>query len=394
MNTSISRFALVAGLLLGHASASIPAVSSVPASSQAHAMTATCETRLGTASVKSVPTVTHTHTIHDRHPVVVFTTTLDTITVTPTQSTQVVTNYETSTVTSTASTVTDIFSTTSTFYHTSTFSRQDLPSTATVFLAVSTTSTSTSTIPTSSGFLPIADTIPPTPTVYKRSLQEEQEPECALWVDDYRYAQEVVCHEKNVITMTTTSTVTGSPVTITAATPVTTVTVTDTITSRSVVIPSDVSTTLSYSTTKTITETVEVLASTTTLTSTTTVVGAVATATSYAACAASNIAGNPLSADFGSVAGKYMYYVTFSQIAGERLSVGNTASVYDCCVSCQESATCAMSYYWHSSVVTYCYLISSTQCSATDNYATVALHDAKSNIQMSNGNCGHVVSQS
>ncbi|CAI7599118.1 unnamed protein product [Penicillium bialowiezense] len=372
MNISISRFALVAGLLLGHASAGIPAASSLPASSQAHVMTAT---------------------FHDRHPVVVLTTTLDTITVTPAQSTQVVTDYETSTVTSTAFTVTDTFSTTSTFYETSTYSRQDSPSTATVFLAVSTTSTTTSTIPTSSGFLPIADTIPSTPTVYKRSLQEEKEPECVPWVDDYQYAQEVVCYEKNVITMTTTSTVTGSPVTITAATPITTVTVTDTITSRSVVVPTDVSTTLSYSTTKTLTETVEVLASTTTLTSTTTVVGAVATATSYAACAANNIAGNPLSADFGSVEGKYMYYVTFANIAGEKLTVGNTASVYDCCVSCQESATCAMSYYWHSSAVTYCYLISTSQCSATDTYATVALHDAASNIQMSNGNCGHVVSE-
>ncbi|CAG8392414.1 unnamed protein product [Penicillium salamii] len=393
MNVSMSRFALVAGLLLGHASASISAASSIPASSQAHTMAASCETRLGTMSVKSVPTVTHTHTIHDRHPVVVFTTTLDTVTVTPAESTETSTDYETTTVTSTASTVTETFSTTSTEYYTSIFTLQPLPVITTVSAVVSTTYTSTSTIPVSAGFTPIMDTLPPSATVIRRSLLEEQE-ECAPWVDDYQFPQEVVCHEKNVIKMTTVSTVTGSPVTNTAATPTTTVTVTNTVTSNSVVLPSDVSTTLSYSTTSTITETLHLLASTSTVTSTSTAVGAMATAIFHDACAANNIAGGTLSADYGSLQGKYINQLTFNHIPGQTIKVGNTASAYDCCVSCQESAACAMTYFWQSGSISHCYVVSTSVCS-TSTYGTAGFGNVQSGsvpMSLSNGNCGVIVS--
>ncbi|CAG7920052.1 unnamed protein product [Penicillium olsonii] len=385
MNVSISRFALVAGILLGHASANIPALSSMPASSQAHVMTASCETRLGTSSVKSVPTITRTHTIHDRHPVVVFTTTLDTVTVTPAESTSMVTDYETLTVISTASTVTETFSTTSTEYHTSTLTLQPLPVITTVSAVVSTTFTSTSTIPASAGFTPIADTLPPSATLIKRSLLEEEE-ECAPWVDDYQFPQEVVCHEKNVIKTTTTSTVTGSPVTDTAATPTTTVTVTNTVTSSSVVLPSDVSTTLSYSTASTITETLSLSPSTSTVTSTSTAIGAMATAVFYDACASNNIAGSPLSADFGSLQGKYIYSLMFSHVPGQLFKVGNSASAYDCCVSCQGSATCAMSYFYPG----FCYVVTTTQCSSS-TYGTISF-SSEGAAQVSNGNCGIVIS--
>ena len=203
--------------------------------------------------------------------------------------------------------------------------------------------------------------------------------------------QKVVCHERYIIKATTVSTITESPITATATTYTTTLTVTNTITSNSVVVPSDVSTTLSYSTTSTITETSFGPGETSTVTSTTTVVGAITTASFHAACATNNIAGLSLSSDFGSLEGKYIYYLTFSQIPGATLTVGNTASAYDCCVNCMESSTCAMTYYSHiSSSVAYCYLIHTNTCAFSANYATAAVQDGATTMQVSNGNCGFV----
>lgn len=64
--------------------------------------------------MKSLPTTTITRTIHQRTPVVILTTTLETVTVTPAVLTEIVTDYETTVITSTADAVTDTFSTTST----------------------------------------------------------------------------------------------------------------------------------------------------------------------------------------------------------------------------------------------------------------------------------------
>ncbi|KAJ5861401.1 uncharacterized protein N7529_008711 [Penicillium soppii] len=388
---SIHRFALVAGLLLSRVSATTPAASSPPVSSQAHVSIATCNTVLGTKSVKSVPTTTITRTIHDPTPVVVLTTTQDTVTVTPAVSTDTVTDYETTTIISTATTITDTFSTTSTEIDTATVTLTPSPVTATIFTTLSTTSTSTSTIATSLGFTPIADTLPPSPTVYKRSLLEEEDDNCAPYLDDLKYPQKVVCHERNIIKATTISTITENPITTTAPASTTTVTVTNTITSNSIVLPSDVSTTLSYSTTSTITETSVAAIETTTVTSTATVLGAVTTTSAYAACATNNIAGAPLSSDFGSLAGKYVYSLTFSNIPGYSLSVGNTASAYDCCASCQASSKCAMSYFVHiASGVNYCYLASTTVC-ASSTYGKLTLTDSVTAVQVSNGNCGRII---
>lgn len=385
---SIQRLTLAAGLLLGQVSASTPAVSSSVPSSQAYIPSVSCRTVLGASSVASVPTTTNTRVVHDPTPVVIFSTTQDTITVTPAVSTTTVTDYETTTVTSTADTVTDTFSTTSTEYDTATVTLTDDPVTATIYYTISTTSTSTSTIATSSGFTPIADTLP-TASVYKRSLVEEDS--CSPWLDDYKYPKEVKCREKVIIKTTTVSTLTEPPFTTIAPTPSTTVTVTSTITSDSVVVPSDVSTTLSYSTTSTITETSYAAGETSTVTSTTTAVAALATASYYDACAANNIASSPLSSDFGSMAGEYINVLSFTNIPGESLTVGNTNSAYDCCVSCIESPNCAMSYYNAvSSSVQYCYLIHTTTCSATSTYASAFVYGSSTNIELSNGNCGYV----
>ncbi|KAJ6131209.1 hypothetical protein N7523_001669 [Penicillium sp. IBT 18751x] len=389
IDMSIQRFALAASFLLGQVSASTPVASSPVRSSQAHVPTVSCRTELGLNSVKSVPTTTVTRVAHDHTPVVIYSTVQDTVTVTPSTSTATATEYDTTTITSTADTVTDTFSTTSTEYDTATVTLTDDPVTVTVYTTISSTSTSISTISTSAGFTPIVDTFA-TPTVYKRSLDEEEN--CSPWLDEYKYPQKVECFEKVVLKTTSISTVTESPSTTTAATPSTAVTETSTITSNSVIVPSDVSTTLSYSTTATITETTLVAGETTTVTSTTTAVVSTATASYYGACAANNIATSPLSSDFGSFAGEYVNVVQFTHIPGQGLSVGNTDSAYDCCVSCIQTSNCAFSYFMAvESSTNYCYLVETNTCSATSVYATVYTDSNPTTINLSNGNCGHYV---
>ncbi|KAJ5684633.1 uncharacterized protein N7477_000978 [Penicillium maclennaniae] len=386
---SIHRFALAASFLLGQVSASTPAASSPVRSSQAHVPTVSCRTELGLNSVKSVPTTTVTRVAHDHTPVVIYSTVQDTVTVTPSTSTATATEYDTTTITSTADTITDTFSTTSTEYDTATVTLTDDPVTVTVYTTISSTSTSISTISTSSGFTPIVDTFA-TPTAVKRSLDEDEN--CSPWLDEYKYPQKVECYEKVVLKTTSISTVTESPSTTTAATPSTTVTETSTITSNSVVVPSDVSTTLSYSTTSTITETTLVAGETTTVTSTTTAVVSTATASFYEACAANNIATSPLTSDYGSYAGKYINVVQFTRISGEGMSVGSTDTAYDCCVSCIQTSDCALSYFMAvSGGSNYCYVITTTTCSATSNYATVYTYGNPTTINLANGNCGHYV---
>ncbi|KAJ5118469.1 hypothetical protein N7448_010176 [Penicillium atrosanguineum] len=384
---SITRFALAVGFLLGHVSAKPSGVSSLAASSQAHTPIVSCRTKLAMTSVALVPTTTITRQVHDPTPLVILSTTRDTVTVTPVVTVTGI-DYETSTVTSIADTITDTFSTTSTEFDTATVTITPDPSTTTVFATVSTTSTSTTTISASAGFTPLAGTMP-TPTAVKRSLPEEED-ECSPGLDDYKYPEEVICHEKIILKTTTVSTVTGSPVTLTATASTTTVTITTTITTSSVIVPTDVSTTLSYSTTSTITETSSALAETSTVTATSTVTGALAIATTLGACAANNIAGLPLSSDFGSFAGQYIFEIEFTRIAGQRLTVGDTTSAYDCCVSCQEDSNCAMSYYIGSGASThYCYLMETTICSFSYNYAVAYVGNSVTTMQMSNGNCGH-----
>ncbi|KAJ5947160.1 hypothetical protein N7466_000175 [Penicillium verhagenii] len=388
---SFSHFALV-GLLLSQASAI--SLSSGIASSQPYVHSATCRTKLATTSIASVPTTTITRRVHDPTPVVVFSTIQDTVTVTPSVSTLTESDYETITVTSTATTVTDVFSTTSTEFDTTTLTVTPADVTSTITDVFAYTSTSTVTVATSSGFTPLVDTLPTTTSPAKRSLDTEDE-SCAPILDDYQYAEEVICHEKIILKTTTTSTVTATPITTTAVAPSTTVTATISITSSSVVVPSDVSTTLSFSTTSTITETSTASAVTDTVTSTLTVISAIETASTYAACAANNVAGVPLSSEFGSLAGEYFYLINFSGISGESLTVGSSASAYDCCVSCQEKSNCAISYYNQlTSSIAYCYLVDTTVCTAgsNSNYATAYMRTTADTIQMSNGNCGRIKS--
>lgn len=337
----------------------------------------------------SVPTTTLTRNIHDRRPIVTFTTTQDTVTETPATFTLSLTDYETTTITVTEDTITDTFSTTSTAFDTATVTITDDPVTSTIYTTVSTTSTTTSTITTSDGFTPIADTLP-TPTAFRRALVNEDDCPEGPWVDDYQYPLEVECHEKIIFKTTTTSTITAVPITTTTATPTTTATETSTISTTLVVVPSDVSTTLSYSTTSTLTETTYVPRETTTVTSTVTAVAAVATATFLESCAANNLAGAPLSSEFGSTAGQYINEISFGGIPGRSISAGASDSAYDCCVGCIETSDCAFSWFDGGSSPGYCYLILTSTCSTTSTYGVAGLASYSTTWQLSNGNCGRV----
>jgi Predicted solute binding protein len=252
------------------------------------------------------------------------------------------------------------------------------PIISTVFSTVSTTTTFTSTIATSSGFTPIVDTLP-TASAAKRSLTDDDDDDCGIPLKYLEYPKEVICHEKIVIKTTTVSTVAGSPVTTTAAMSTKSATVTNTITTSSVILLSDVSSTLSYSTISTITETSSAPAETSTITATTTVTGAIATATTYRACAANNMATDPLSSDYGSFTGEYLWSIGLSTIPGFKTVVGDTASAYDCCVSFQKNLSCAVSFYEVISASTkYCYSITMTTCLPSSVYARVTINSAAS----------------
>lgn len=160
---SLRRVALggLSGLLLGQVSASSSPIAHSPSlfPSSAHHALVVCHTDLGTASVAVGPTSTITRTIHERHPVVVYVTTQETVTETPASLTATVMDYETTILTSTAITVTDTFSTTSTEYDTLTVTVTMDPIAITSSTTIPFTQTSTSTIAASAGFTPILDSL-------------------------------------------------------------------------------------------------------------------------------------------------------------------------------------------------------------------------------------------
>ncbi|OJJ42515.1 hypothetical protein ASPZODRAFT_137154 [Penicilliopsis zonata CBS 506.65] len=381
--------ALVAGLLLGQASAG--SSSAVASSSYIYvpSTTVTCFSELGLTSVASIPTTSITRTIHDTNPVVVYTTVQDTVTVTPDTTTVTLTDYETDTITSTALTATDTFSTTSTEYATTTVTITPTLVTFTETTVIETSVTSTATIPTPAGFTPIVDTVTATGAANKRSLEQEEDTCGGQWVDDYQYATAVECVAKVTVHTTTTSTITATPATSTAATPTATATDTATITSTSTVVPGDVSTTLSYGTTSTLTETSTAATPITTLIVTSTITTGVTTTSFYAACATNNIAGAPLSSDFGSLAGLYIYQVQYSGIEDASIKVTSGSTAYDCCVTCIENSLCALSLFDDG----YCFNIDTTTayCSESADYAKILLTTSAEDYAVSNGNCGHAI---
>ncbi|KAJ5619403.1 hypothetical protein N7510_003387 [Penicillium lagena] len=341
-----------------------------------------------------VPTLTVEKTRTIPHPI----TLLSTIHFTTTRKLKPVTVTETDFVSSTlyvtAAANTDVISVTSTEFETDAVSLTPSAISSTVSTDVTTTVTSTSTIEASGGFLPIASTLPTDTAVasikqelIKRELDRHRSRSIGL--KDLRHPQAVKCIEETVIETTIIEIVVGKPITKTVPASRITTRTTSVITATSTIIPSAISSTFIYTTTSTLSPTTTLQPSTITLTPTNTVTAS-STASFYAACATPNIAGSPLSSDFGSAAGEYITQVlwTPAQIPGSTLLTGDASSAYDCCVSCIQDDSCAFSTFG----VGYCYLVNSRKCSGS-NYANALVVQGESGgpIQVSNGNCGVVI---
>ncbi|KAJ5863961.1 uncharacterized protein N7529_005877 [Penicillium soppii] len=336
-----------------------------------------------------VPTSTVKNTVFAL-PVVILSTTHSTTTVTPARITQTHTDLSTVTVSVTAAASTDIISIVSTEYDTTTVTVGQDEVTSTVSTDTTTTVTSTSTVSTSAGFTPIASSIA-TAVPAKRDLEvfEERSQKQTFNLKNFKYPKSVKCTHEIIVEVIIIEVITGSPVTKILPAKTTTTTVASTVTSTSTIVPADVSTTLTESTTSTITSVSTAPAVTTVVTSTNTVT--VSTSTSaFAACATNNIGGTPLGSDFGSLVGEYIWEVEFSSLPGATIKSGNTASAYDCCVSCIADTTCALSIWdIDSSSNKYCTLFDTTTCSASESYVTAYVGSTLSVMEVSNGNCGH-----
>jgi hypothetical protein len=129
---------------------------------------------------------------------------------------------------------------------------------------------------------------------------------------------------------------------------------------------------------------------TSTVTSSTTVTSGVTTTAYYAACATNNIANTPLSSDYGSLAGQYIYEVELNNIPGEAISAASASSAYDCCVACQQNPQCAFSYFFVTSSP-FCYVLTTTTCSSSTYGTAITEASSAGALALSNGPCGHII---
>ncbi|KAF1994691.1 hypothetical protein P154DRAFT_539356 [Amniculicola lignicola CBS 123094] len=350
-----------------------------------HADTSTslkCVTRMGRTSVAILPTITKTIIRGKREIVRVTSTPTVTVTVTRRLTPITITTTVLDTTTRTLRTITGVFSTTSTIIL-STTATETLVSTATE-LARSTTSTVvTSAIPTSTGFLPVADTKAEAyPLVKKREIHHPHDSNAAA-------SKERAKKEKgdkkgkrpgwknqfpaSVVWLTyPTATPDGLVKTKTK-----TITLTSTI-APGASITSSFSTTITerFTTTKSKTETTT---STQTETSTSTV-------TSYDACATSNLLSTLSNGNF--IAGFY------NQGLGNpsTFTMQSEVSAYACCVACTTNSICTGSVFVSSPGT--CMLLQNSgntcgeQSSASGFYVSQPLVDLP--LTVSNGNCGYL----
>lgn len=331
-----------------------------------------------------VPTSTVRHTRFNPLPVIIFSTTHLTTTVTPAVVTVTETDYVTSTISVTAAASTDVVSITSTEIDTETTTTTLDPVTSTISTDTTTTLTSTSTIPTPNGFTPLVDTFA-TPTAIKRELSLLEDRSQRFDIADFKYPHSLRCVHEIIIEVIIIDIVVGKPITKTLRPQMSTAHTTSIITSTSTIVPAEVSTTVTESVTSMISSTVTAPAVTSTTTSTNTVTVSTST-TFYDACATNNVAPSPLTSDYGSFEGQYIDSVLLGR--GSLVS-GNDNSAYDCCVSCMQDSNCGISIYWPGGT---CYLLeTTTTCSPTSLFGTVGTTAGYSGGSVSNGPCGHAV---
>ncbi|KAL9577243.1 MAG: hypothetical protein Q9203_007536 [Teloschistes exilis] len=355
-----------------------------------------CTTKVGTKSVKPVPSATYALTITFTKNIIVTSTPVKTVTPKAVTST-VITSVDT-TVTVTGPPNTDTLTITQTDIATSTITGT---STATATEISSTTITGdpvTSTVPPPAGFTPIKNEPGYVPKVKARDalglvaraaapsqIVAKCSPGKPATLTPQLYPTSVICGAlvETITTKTTTKTASTTN-TITAAIPTSFVYSTVTSTSTSTIIPVPVTSTISATVSTTLTtSTATTTTSTTTVTSTTIVQGTATT--SYAACGPSNIA---TTANGGH---------TISEVDG---GVGNSASFvtvdspYSCCVACITSSDNCRAFVYIGLPGFECELITGNTCDPgvpfgglqfrTDPYAM------DQGLPVGNGRCGIV----
>ncbi|KAF2127845.1 HET-domain-containing protein [Dothidotthia symphoricarpi CBS 119687] len=244
-----------------------------------------CVTRTGTKSLKSVPTSSSTST-QVLPPNVITKTSRTTVKVTPKAKTITVTKVDVKKVTTTLLTITKPLTTTVIQTNTVT-STNFQTATSIISTEVSSSTTVTSTIPTSSGFLNIVDSAPlvlqPTKREVSPLLQRGNKEGCTgVW-----FPASVTCNTVLQIKAIITTTVQGSPVTITVPAPLLLSTTTITSTKTETQLLAKATSTVTQ--TSTITTTMVEVGTTTSVSTTTSTVVSSTTVTSYAACSTNNI---------------------------------------------------------------------------------------------------------
>ncbi|KAF7547643.1 hypothetical protein G7Z17_g7592 [Cylindrodendrum hubeiense] len=349
----------------------------------------TCSSELGSVSVEhpTTETATETQTITQTTEI---SESLDE-TVTPTPTTEILTDFDTITVTETAGAetkiATEVVTNTISITTTNTISEIETQTSTTT----STSTTTTTTIPAPAGFTPIAQSPEYVAKVKARELGERKVANPGLTitgssskckpVDVYprQYLQSVNCIKTVIETVskTVTTTVEGSTITLPAATE--SVTATETLTETSTEYPPDVSETITTSTDITITATEDF--TTTSTTTTTATVQEVFPTSFYEACGASNIITN---ANGGKA-------IVLLQSTGNGLSSFSAANAYECCVGCftTNAATCRGAFRFNSGV---CYHFTSNTCAPSQlsgaNYKTGS--GTAITAYVMNGPCGRI----
>ena len=163
-----------------------------------------------------VPTSTARNTWFHHLPIIIFSTTHPTTTVTPAVVTVTETDYVTSTVSITTAASTDGVSITSTEIDTEITTTTLDPVTSTISTDTSTTLTSTSTIFTPNGFTPLVDTFA-TPTAIKRELSLLEDRSQSFGIADFKYPYSLRCMHAIVIEVIIIDIVVGKPITKTAS---------------------------------------------------------------------------------------------------------------------------------------------------------------------------------
>lgn len=176
-------------------------------------------------------------------------------------------------------------------------------------------------------------------------------------------------------------------------------TTTTTLTTTTTVVPPDVSTTESFSTTSIITDYTTLFPATVTTTSTDTVVVS-STTSMYAACASTNLAVSPLSAEYGILAGEYVQYIGWGELPLYSSTSLGTDTAYDCCVLCLTDPNCAFGAWAEPSGLYsgLCWVIDTEICDQPFNAGTgtayMTTHGGEEydsqDMTVFNGNCGTI----